>query len=73
MRATAVDAMQHNFHTLVAAEAVGDFDAALHAVHLRDIDARYADVMSVDDLLAYFQSLASAERQRNRNERKPWT
>ena len=57
VRATAVDAMQRNFHTLVAAEAVGDLDAALHAVHLRDLDARYADVMSVDDLLAYFHSL----------------
>ena len=57
VRATAIDAMQRNFHTLVAAEAVGDLDAALHAVHLRDLDARYADVMPVDALLAYFQSL----------------
>jgi maleamate amidohydrolase len=57
VRATAVDAMQRNFHTLVAAEAVGDFDPGLHAVHLRDLDARYADVMSVDDILDYFRSL----------------
>lgn len=57
VRATAVDAMQHHFHTLVAAEAVGDFDPGLHAVHLRDLDARYADVMPVDDILNYFHSL----------------
>ena len=56
VRTTAVDAMQHGYRTLIAAEAVGDFDAALHAVHLRDLEARYADVMSVDDLLAYFRS-----------------
>ena len=63
VRATAVDSMQRNFHTLVAAEAVGDFDPALHAVHLRDIDARYADVMSVDNLIAYFHSLHSRAQQ----------
>jgi maleamate amidohydrolase len=56
VRATAVDAMQHGYRTLIAAEAVGDYDAALHAVHLRDLEARYADVMPVDDLLAYFRS-----------------
>jgi hypothetical protein len=42
---------------------VGDFDPALHAVHLRDIDARYADVMSVDNLIAYFHSLHSRAQQ----------
>ena len=67
VRATAVDSMQRNFHTLVAAEAVGDLDAALHAVHLRDLDARYADVMSVDDLLAYFRSLPLPSKTTKRN------
>ena len=67
VRATAVDAMQHNFHTMVADEAVGDFDAALHAVHLRDLDARYADVMPVDDLLAYFRSCPRPSTAANRN------
>jgi nicotinamidase-related amidase len=56
VRATAIDAMQHGYRTLVAAEAVGDFDPALHAVHLRDLDTRYADVMPVDEILAYIQS-----------------
>src|SRR5205085_10586746 len=66
VRATAVDAMQRNFHTLVAAEAVGDLDAALHAVHLRDLDARYADVMPVDNLLDYFHSLPPPSKTTNR-------
>jgi nicotinamidase-related amidase len=67
IRATAIDAMQRNFHALVAAEAVGDLDPTLHAVHLRDIDARYADVMSVDDLLAYFHSLPLMNKTTNRD------
>ncbi len=58
VRATAIDAMQHHYHTLIAEEAVGDFDPALHAVHLRDMGARYADVMPVDQLLSYFSSLS---------------
>ncbi len=57
IRATAVDAMQHGYHTLVAKEAVGDLDEALNAVHLRDMDARYADVVAVDQLLNYFEML----------------
>jgi maleamate amidohydrolase len=51
VRATALDAMQHGYRALVAREAVGDFNAAVHAVHLTDIGARYADVVSVADLL----------------------
>jgi nicotinamidase-related amidase len=57
VRATAIDSMQRGYHTLVAAEAVGDFDPALHAIHLRDLDARYADVMPVKDLVTYFGTL----------------
>ena len=60
VRATAIDSMQHGYHTLIAADAVGDFDPALHAVHLRDMDARYADVMQVAELLTYFGSLRQA-------------
>ena len=58
VRATAIDAMQHRYRTLIAAEAVGDFDPALHAVHLRDLDARYADVMAVEELLSYFRCVS---------------
>jgi maleamate amidohydrolase len=57
VRATAIDAMQRGYRTMVAAEAVGDFDPSLHAVHLRDLDARYADVMSVENVIGYFDGL----------------
>jgi maleamate amidohydrolase len=59
VRATALDAMQHGYRTLVAADAVGDFNAALHAVHLADIGSRYADVMSVEQVLLYFDTLGA--------------
>jgi maleamate amidohydrolase len=57
VRATAIDSMQHGYHTLVVKEAVGDFNNALHEVHLRDMDARYADVVAVEEMLAYFKTL----------------
>lgn len=62
VRATAVDAMQYGYRTLIAAEAVGDLDPALHAVHLRDLDTRYADVMSVESLVAYLQTIDEPAR-----------
>lgn len=57
IRATAIDAMQRGYRTLIAAEAVGEFNRELHAVHLADLNARYADVVSVDEVLSYLASL----------------
>ena len=57
VRATAIDAMQRQFYPLVVADAVGEFDASLHAVHLKDLDSRYADVLSTDDVLTYLKGL----------------
>jgi nicotinamidase-related amidase len=52
VRATAVDAMQHGYRAIVVREAVGDFHPAIHALHLADVGARYADVMALTDILA---------------------
>lgn len=60
IRASALDAMQYGYRALVAAEAVGDFHADLHALHLKDLDSRYADVMPVDALLEYLRESAAA-------------
>jgi len=57
VRATVVDALQHGYRVLVAAEAVGDFAPEVHEAHLADLDARYADVTPVDDVLAYLSGL----------------
>ncbi len=58
VRATAIDAMQRGYRTNVVAEAVGDFNRALHLAHLRDLQARYADVVSIDQALAYLSGAA---------------
>lgn len=52
VRATAVDALQHDFRVLIPREAVGDRDAAAHEANLRDLQIKYADVVSLDACLA---------------------
>jgi maleamate amidohydrolase len=59
VRATAVDALQHGYRVVVPREAVGDRNPAAHEASLYDIDAKYGDVVSVADVLAF---LASRER-----------
>jgi len=52
VRATALDAMQHDFPTVVVREAVGDRNPVAHAANLFDLNAKYADVWTLDDTLA---------------------
>jgi len=52
VRATALDAMQHGYRVVVPREAVGDRNAAAHEANLYDLDTKYADVVSVEDVLA---------------------
>lgn len=51
IRATAVDAIQNGFRPIVVREAVGDRWQAAHDQALLDLDAKYADVMSLDDAI----------------------
>jgi maleamate amidohydrolase len=60
IRATAIDLLQHGFPALVPRECVGDRAQAPHEANLFDIQAKYADVVSLDDALAYFESVAGA-------------
>ena len=55
MRATAVDAVQNGFRPMVVREAVGDRSAAAHEQSLFDLNAKYADVVSLDETLQYLQ------------------
>lgn len=52
VRATAVDALQHDYPVVIAREAVGDRDAAAHVANLHDLHAKYADVLAVEEILA---------------------
>lgn len=53
IRASAVDAIQHGFIPIVVREAVGDRDQAPHDANLFDLQAKYADVVSISDVLEY--------------------
>jgi maleamate amidohydrolase len=57
VRATAVDACQNGFRPIVVREAVGDRSAAAHAQSLFDLDAKYADVVSQRDAVAYLEQV----------------
>jgi len=51
VRATVVDGLQYDYRVVVAREAVGDRNNDAHAANLFDMHAKYADVMSVDDIV----------------------
>jgi maleamate amidohydrolase len=55
IRATAVDLLQYGYPTLVPRECVGDRAQGPHEANLVDIQAKYADVVSVEDALSYLQ------------------
>jgi len=57
VRATAVDACQSGFRPMVVREAVGDRSAAAHAQSLFDLDAKYADVVALEDTLVYMRNV----------------
>jgi maleamate amidohydrolase len=59
VRATAVDLLQYGFPTLVPRECVGDRAQAPHEANLFDIQAKYADVVSLEDALCYLESVPS--------------
>jgi maleamate amidohydrolase len=57
IRATAVDAVQHGFRTIVVRECVGDRHPAPHEANLFDIDSKYGDVVSKQEAIAQFERM----------------
>lgn len=57
VRATCVDCMSHGFITAVVAEACGDRHPGPHEANLFDMNAKYADVVSEADILAYLEGI----------------
>ena len=57
VRATAVDAVQNGFRPMVVREAVGDRSAAAHEQSLFDLNAKYADVVSLDETSHYLKTI----------------
>ena len=57
VRASAVDACQHGFVPLVVREAVGDRHPAPHEANLFDLQAKYAEVISLLEAKRYLDSV----------------
>jgi maleamate amidohydrolase len=49
IRASATDALNHGFRSLVVRQACADRSPALHENNLADLDAKYADVIDLDE------------------------
>jgi nicotinamidase-related amidase len=59
IRATCESAFNYNLHVIVPREAVGDRSASAHEANLFDIDARYADVVPLANVLEQLDALVS--------------
>lgn len=62
IRATATDAKSFRFRPIVVRECVGDRSAVAHEWTLFDIQARFADVVSLDEALAYLSGREARSR-----------
>jgi maleamate amidohydrolase len=62
VRASAVDACSFGLHTIVVQEAVGDRAELPHIANLFDIDAKYGDVVDLEEALGYLAGLPLRER-----------
>jgi len=58
IRATAIDLLQYGYPTLVPRECVGDRAQGPHEANLVDIQAKYADVVSVEEVQAYIERVS---------------
>jgi maleamate amidohydrolase len=59
VRATAIDLLQYGWPALVPSECVADRARAPHEANLFDIQAKYADVVSLRDALDYVETVPS--------------
>ena len=57
VRASAVDAAQYNYRSIVPEECVWDRGDLTHKVNLHDIQMKYGDVKTTDEVIAYMRSL----------------
>ena len=57
VRATATDARAYRFKAIIPRECVQDRAAAAHEWNLLDIDAKFGDVVGVEEVIAYLKKL----------------
>lgn len=61
VRASVIDAMSHNFRTVVVSDCVGDRAMAPHEANLFDMEQKYADLLTCDEVVARLQSMPQAK------------
>jgi maleamate amidohydrolase len=59
IRATAVDAVQYGFRTIVVRDCVGDRHSEPHEANLFDIDAKYGDVIGLSEAVTRLTEAAA--------------
>ena len=55
-----MDALQYGYRPIVPREAVGDRNEQAHEANLYDIDAKYGDVVPVEEVLEYLEEVGTA-------------
>lgn len=58
VRATTVNALQSGFRPMVVRECVGDRSQMAHDQSLFDLQAKYADVVSLEEVAHYLETMA---------------
>ncbi|VDZ63484.1 N-carbamoylsarcosine amidase [Serratia odorifera] len=61
IRASAVDAVQHGFRTIVVRQCVGDRHPGPHEANLFDIDSKYGDVVDKEQAIDYLATYATQQ------------
>ena len=56
VRASAVDAFSYGYRTILPCDACGDVEEGPHDQALRDIDRRYGDVLTSNEVIAYLSN-----------------
>ena len=57
IRATVNDAFSYGFRVAIPRDCVGDVEEGPHNDNLRDVERRYADVISLEETLAYIEEV----------------
>lgn len=59
VRATAVDSLSHGYRTIVPEECVADKHESFHYANLTDLQLKYADVVTADEVLQWLAARRS--------------
>lgn len=57
VRASVIDAFSHGFRVMVPEPCCGDQEEGAHHANLLDVGRRYADILTLDESLAYFDAV----------------